>query len=201
MARVERFHPDVPRELDRYLIPTERIIFHVHRHWVVLLEPILTTIAGLLVLGFLREKISGNPAHLMDVLVVAWIILLLRAVWEVVEWHHEIFLATDRRLMLVHGFLTRKVDIMPMGALTDMRYDRTLTGKVFGYGVYILESAGQDQALSRINFMPDPDLHYQQISAVIFAPPQRRLSDKMAPAATGSKVPISEPEQVWWRRS
>jgi hypothetical protein len=132
---------------------------------------------------------------------VIWLGLVLRLVFYFLEWQHELFLATDRRLMLVHGLVTRKVDIMPMSKVTDMRYDRTLTGKIFGYGVYILESAGQDQALSTINFIPNPDRHYQQISAVIFAPPQRRLSDRMAPASTGSKLPISEPEQAWWRRS
>lgn len=200
MARIERFHPDVPRELDRYLLPTERIIFHVHRHWVVLLEPALTAIAGLMVLGFVTSRVDGNPAHLMDILVVAWLVLVLRLLWHVWEWHHEQFVATDKRLMLVHGFLTRKVDIMPMGALTDMRYDRTATGQVFGYGVYILESAGQDQALSKINFMPDPDKHYQEISAVIFATPQRRLADRTPDPATGTRIPISEPDQNWWKR-
>jgi hypothetical protein len=102
--------------------------------------------------------------------------------------------------MLVHGLLTRKVDIMPMTKVTDMRYDRSLTGQLFGYGVFILESAGQDQALSRINYIPDPDLHYQQISAVIFTPAQRRLSDRPSRSASGSVVPISEPDQAWWRR-
>jgi hypothetical protein len=199
MAR-ERFHPDVPRELDRYLLPTERIVFHVHRHWVVLLEPLLTVIAGVLVIGVVGGRVGGNPGRIMTILVAIWVLLVLRLVYEWFEWHHEQFLATDKRLMLVHGFLTRKVDIMPMGALTDMRYDRTMTGKFFGYGIYILESAGQDQALSRINYMPDPDKHYQQISAIIFAPPQRRLEDRIPPASTGTRVPISEPDSNWWRR-
>jgi hypothetical protein len=102
--------------------------------------------------------------------------------------------------MLVHGRLTRKVDIMPMTKVTDMRDDRSVIGMIFGYGVFILESAGQDQALSRINFIPEPDLHYQQISAVIFAPTQQQPPSRLSPAATGSLVPISEPDRAWWRR-
>jgi Bacterial PH domain len=201
MGQIERFHPQVPKELDRYLIPTEQIIFMIRRHWITLLEPLLTAVAGLILVGFLDQALSGPGLRLRDVAIVIWFGLVFRLLFYFLEWQHELFLATDRRLMLVHGLVTRKVDIMPMSKVTDMRYDRTLTGKIFGYGVYILESAGQDQALSVINFIPDPDLHYQQISAVIFAPPQRRLSDRMAPASTGSKVPISEPEQAWWRRS
>jgi Bacterial PH domain len=201
MGQIERFHPQVPKELDRYLIPTEQIIFMIRRHWITLLEPILTVFAGLILIGFLDQALSGPALKLRDAAIVLWFGLLLRLGYFFLQWHHELFLATDRRLMLVHGLVTRKVDIMPMSKVTDMRYDRTLTGQLFGYGVYILESAGQDQALSTINYIPDPDKHYQQISAVIFAPPQRRLSDRMAPASTGSKVPISEPEQAWWRRT
>ena len=198
---MERYHPQAPKELDRYLIPTESIIFMIRRHWVVLSLPVLSVIAGLFIVATTVVKAPGNPLHIVDIVIWLWIITILWCVFEIFEWHHELFLATDRRLMLVHGLVTRQVDIMPMSKVTDMRYDRTVWGKLFGYGIYILESAGQDQALSSINFISDPDLHYQQISAVIFAPPQRRLGDKMVPASTGSKIPISEPEQAWWRRS
>lgn len=200
-GQIERFHPQAPKELDRYLIPTEQIIFLIRRHWIVLFEPIATVVAGLVVVLFLDRALSGPGLKLRDVALALWLGLILRLVWKFFEWYRELFLATDRRLMLVHGIVTRQVDIMPMSKVTDMRYDRSLTGQFFGYGVYILESAGQDQALSTINFIPDPDMHYQQISAVIFAPAQRRLSDKLVPASTGSKIPISEPEQAWWRRS
>jgi hypothetical protein len=200
-GQVERFHPQAPKELDKYLIPTEQIIFLIRRHWIVLFEPIATVVAGLIVVAFLDQALSGPALRLRDIAIVLWFILLLRLIIKFLDWYRELFLATDRRLMLVSGLVTRQVDIMPMSKVTDMRYDRTLTGQLFGFGVYILESAGQDQALSTINFIPDPDLHYKQISAVIFAPSQRRLSDKLVPASTGSKIPISEPEQAWWRRS
>jgi Bacterial PH domain len=197
----ERFHPQAPKELERYLIPAEQIIFMIRRHWIVLLEPIATVVAGFVVVAFLDSHLSGGALRLRDAALLIWLLLVLRLIWEFFQWFRELFLATDRRLMLVHGLITRQVDIMPMSKVTDMRYDRTIAGMIFGYGVYILESAGQDQALSKINFIPDPDRHYKQISAVIFAPPQRRLSDRMEPASTGSKVPISEPERAWWRRS
>jgi membrane protein YdbS with pleckstrin-like domain len=194
----ERFQPHIPKELGRYLIPTESIIFLVRRHWIVLLEPILTAIAGLIIVALVTANASGV---LVKIVLALWAVALLRLTFHIFEWRHEVFLATNSRLMLVHGILTRKVDIMPMAKVTDMRYDRSMIGQIFGYGVFILESAGQDQALSKINFISNPDLHYQQISAVIFAPAQRRHPDRMAPASTGSRLPIGEVERVWWRRS
>jgi uncharacterized membrane protein YdbT with pleckstrin-like domain len=195
-----RFHPQVPKEFERYLIPTENIIFALRRHWIILVEPIATVVVWLGLIGFLNAQLPDGLLFLLDVSMVLWLVLLARLIWKVVDWYQEIFLATDRRLVLVYGIIVRKVAMMPMAKVTDMRYDRTLLGMMFNYGVYVLESAGQDQALTKVKFIPDPDMHYQQISQVIFAPPQRRLSDKLVPASTGSKIPINEPEQSWWRR-
>ncbi len=194
MAGTSETH--VPKELSRYLIASETIVFVLHRHWIVLLEPALSTLAGLVVVVLVW---SQAPGTLAQIVLALWAVVVLRLVYHWFEWHHEVFLATNSRLMLVHGLVTRKVDIMPMTKVTDMRYDRSLVGQLFGYGVFILESAGQDQALSRINFIPEPDLHYQQISAVIFAGTQRPAR-RLSPAASGSAIPISEPDRAWWRR-
>ncbi len=42
----ERYGPGVPKELDRYLVPSEEIVFLLRRHWVVIAEPFLTTLLG-----------------------------------------------------------------------------------------------------------------------------------------------------------
>jgi len=198
--KAPRYHPQAPKELERYLVPTEAIIFMVRRHWIKLVEPIGTTLLGLFLVGFLDQQLEGSALRVRDIAILLWLALLVRLIWKLIDWHQELFLATDRRLILLHGIVTRTVAMMPMAKVTDMRYDRTVPGRILGFGKFILESAGQDQALSVVKFVPDPDKHYRQISAILFAPPQRRLSDKLIPASTGSKVPISEPEQAWWRR-
>lgn len=191
----EKYGPGVPKELDRYLVPGEAIVFLLRRHWVVLAEPLLTTLLGLVVLAAVGARIDG-PVE--TVLTVLWLLLLCRLLLVAWEWWEELVVATDKRLMLVHGVITRKVDIMPMGKVTDMRYDRSVTGRALGYGKFVMESAGQDQALSTINYIPDSDLHYQQISQLIFDPGAPRIKQKSG--AGSSRVPVSEPEDAWWRR-
>jgi len=51
-----------------------------------------------------------------------------------------------------------------------MRLHRTTLGHALGYAEFIVESAGQEQALSRINFVPYPSQMYQEILALIFSP-------------------------------
>src|SRR5690242_13983951 len=107
-GQIERFHPQVPKELDKYLIPTEVIIFLIRRHWVVLFEPVASVFAGLIVVGFLDQNLSGSSLRLRDAAILLWFGILLRAVWKWFDWYRELFLATDRRLMLVHGIITRQ---------------------------------------------------------------------------------------------
>ena len=70
-------------------------------------------------------------------MVVAWLILFARAAWRYLEWYLKRFLATDKRLILVHGVLNRQVDMMPVTKVTDMRYVRSPAGHVFGYGKFV----------------------------------------------------------------
>jgi len=41
-------------------------------------------------------------------------------------------------------------------------------GRILGYGEFIVESAGQDQALSHIKFLPYPEQLYLEVCGLIF---------------------------------
>ena len=49
--------------------------------------------------------------------------------------------------------------MMPLIKVTDMSYNRSVPGRILGYGRFVMESAGQDQALREVNWVPDPDQH------------------------------------------
>lgn len=154
--------------LDRYLLKGEKIVVAVHRHWAVVAEPVALALLGLLIAVWLSATLDPSAGQLADL--VWWLAFALvgRALFYLWEWQREWFIATDRRLLLVYGFIVRKVDMMPLGKVTDMTYDRSVLGRILGYGTFILESAGQDQALSNLAFMPRPDSTYKAIIAQIF---------------------------------
>jgi PH (Pleckstrin Homology) domain-containing protein len=72
--------------------------------------------------------------------------------------------------LLIEGILTRKVAIMPLNKVTDLTYERSLAGRMLGYGVFVVESAGQHQAFSRIEYLPTPDSLYHDVSTLLFGP-------------------------------
>ena len=156
------------RELDRYLLDGERLVTAVHQHWGKVAEPVASAVAGLVVALWVDAHVTASLSLLGNVVWWVWFALVGRALYRVAEWRHDWFVATDKRLLLFYGFITRKVSMMPLMKVTDMSYERTVPGRLLGYGRFVMESAGQDQALHEVNWVPEPDHHYRVICAEIF---------------------------------
>ena len=154
-------------KVGRYLLRSEHREFVTRRHWMALAATFLLFLGflllGLLLLVAFREHPQGETfAVFFLIFSVLWFL------WYVLDWYFEEIIVTNRRVLLITGVLTRKVGIMPLIKVTDLTFEQTITGRTFGYGTFIIESAGQDQALSRIEFLPKPLRHYRQISALLF---------------------------------
>jgi Bacterial PH domain len=150
----------------RYLLPTERLVIEVRRHWAILVIDTLQSL-GLLLVGILAVRIfpEGFPRTLA---VYFAVFVVVRWVWIIGDWWVEKLVVTDKRVLLVTGIVTRKVAIMPLIKVTDLTYNRSSLGLMFGYGEFVVETAGQDQALSRVNYIPTPEKLYIQISQLLF---------------------------------
>ncbi len=198
MARLPQSHPGIPAELDRYLTTAEKIVFRTRLHWIRIAGPWLQFFLALLVLAVLDSKLPRNT-RARDILVFLLLLILVRALWRTFEWYREWFVGTDRRLMLTLGIITRKVAMIPLSKVTDMRYDRPPIGQIIGYGSFILESAGQDQAFREVEYVPHPDLLYRRISEELFTPSATRGLDRPAPGPKA--LPMQEPTAPWWKRT
>jgi uncharacterized membrane protein YdbT with pleckstrin-like domain len=154
----------------KYLLPSERCVIAVRRHPAQLILAGLIT-AGALLLAFLLDSVF--PPHQPYVHGVIWFSFLVVGAWfawKMSEWWADYFIVTDKRLMLTTGLITRKVNMMPLSKVTDMSFKRPFAGRLLGYGVFVMESAGQDQALNRIDFVPDPDAIYLEMCDLLFGP-------------------------------
>lgn len=156
-----------PRSVENYLVSGERVVVSFRRHWVVIAEPWLTAILSLLFVAWLTFDVA-SPTTSTSLMWWLWFALFVRAIWMAFDHSRTWFLATDRRLLLVYGVLVRRVAMMPLGKVTDMSYQRSPLGYLLGYGTFVLESAGQEQALREIDHVPDPDVNYRAIVAQIF---------------------------------
>jgi hypothetical protein len=155
-------------ELDRYLLDGERLVTAVHQHWGKVAEPVGSALVGAALALWVDATIDPALGLLSTILWWVWFALVGRMLFKVAEWRHDWFVATDKRLLLFYGFITRKVSMMPLMKVTDMSFERSVPGRLFGYGRFVMESAGQDQALREVNWVPQPDHHYRAICAEIF---------------------------------
>jgi membrane protein YdbS with pleckstrin-like domain len=164
-----------PIAINKYLLPREVQVATVRQHPAVLIPASALTLAGLLVAGILNATVLHGTAGL--VLWLAWLVLLLRLIWKVLNWSVDYFVVTSERLLLTRGFLTRQVNMMPLSKVTDMSFKRSFAGRLFGYGEFIVESAGQDQALRNVEFIPYPEQLYLLICGMLFPSSAEDMED------------------------
>ena len=158
----------VPASVNRYLLPHERQVITVHQHPALLIRPIFEVLIGLAIAGWLSNSVANGNGTAILVIWVLWGLVLLRLVIKVWEWVETYFVVTSQRFLLASGIVTRKVNMMPLAKVTDMSFQRSTMGRIFGYGEFILESAGQDQALTNVGYLPYPEQLYLEVCGLIF---------------------------------
>ncbi|HZN20231.1 MAG TPA: PH domain-containing protein, partial [Micromonosporaceae bacterium] len=77
---------------------------------------------------------------------------------------------TNKRVMVVAGLITRRVAMMPLLRVTDMKYEQSPMGRLFNYGTFVLESAGQEQALREVKHLPNPNELYLRVVEEMYEP-------------------------------
>ena len=158
----------VPASVNRYLLPHERQVITVHQHPAILIRPIFEVLIGLAIAGWLSNSVANGNGTVILVIWVVWGLVFLRLVWKVFEWVETYFVVTSQRFLLASGIVTRKVNMMPLAKVTDMTFQRSPMGRVLGFGEFILESAGQDQALTNVDYLPYPEQLYLEVCGLIF---------------------------------
>jgi uncharacterized membrane protein YdbT with pleckstrin-like domain len=163
-ARPERWRKDAAK----YLLPAERPpVVATRRHWAVLIAPTLKALPVLVLGGWLLTVDPDNQVTAtagLLVLAAALGFLALRAG----EWWMRHFIVTNRRVLLTSGIVVRTVALLPLRRITDLTWKETLLGQLLGYGTFRFESAGQQQALSEITFLPQADVLYRRVSQLLF---------------------------------
>ena len=156
----------------RYLFPTERYRGEWRRHWVHLTAPIAIGALATLALGDLSGVLvtMNAPPAATTVAVVVWLIVMAWVAWRVGDWWFDRFILTNKRVMVVKGIVTRNVAMMPLLRVTDMKYEQSPIGRMFNYGTFVLESAGQEQALRTVDHLPNPNELYLRVVEEMYEP-------------------------------
>lgn len=163
------------RAPDQYLAEGEETEFVTNRHLAVLVRPALLA-AIMLFIAFVGGFVTGPGGF---TLFLWWLTVpfILWLAWRWFEWRFERIVLTNRRFIVVSGLIIRKVGMMPFSKVTDLGYTRSVLGRLLGYGGVRLESAGQVQDLEHVNYIPDPDKFYRELSRLVLGPGPRESEE------------------------
>jgi membrane protein YdbS with pleckstrin-like domain len=172
VRRVLPLEDEASHLVARYLFPTERYRGEWKKHLIHLLWPVVIGISATFLLGWLSGVLAGteNMSWLGTITILVWVGVMGWVAWRVGDWHFDRFILTNKRVMVVKGIITRKVAMMPLLRVTDMKYEQSPLGRVLNYGTFVLESAGQDQALREVPYLPNPNELYLRVVEEMYEP-------------------------------
>ena len=157
--------------VQKYLFPTEKFRGEWKRHWIQLGREIAVGLIATLIMGYgtgfmAKHNISSG----VTIIIGLWLIVMVWICWRIGDWWFDRFILTNKRVMLVNGIVTRKVAMMPLLRVTDMKYVQSPLGRMLNYGSFELESAGQEQALRKVDNLPNPNELYLRIVEEMYEP-------------------------------
>ena len=165
----------------RYLADGEDVALQVRRHLAVLLRSFMVMLGVMIAASAIGGAVSPRSGTDGVDTAVGIIVLffVVRFLWTVLQWWSDRIIVTDRRIFEVSGVISKNVASMPLWKVTDMTYRRTIWGRLLGYGEMSLETAGQNQALDKIRFLPRPDHFYRTVSSqgAVGPPPMRGVPE------------------------
>jgi membrane protein YdbS with pleckstrin-like domain len=155
------------KDAEKYLLADEPPVIATRRHPAVLVRPFLR---GLPVLAVGVWLLQLDPANQVGTVLGAAVALgaLSYLGLHAGEWWVRHFLVTRRRVLLTSGVIIRTVAVMPLRRITDLTWKETFWGQLLGYGTFRFESAGQQQGLDLITFVPHADALYKRLSELMF---------------------------------
>jgi membrane protein YdbS with pleckstrin-like domain len=155
----ELLRPRRSGEQDPYLLEGEEALLTIRQHGFVLWRDVLQTlgvwVVGLAFLGWVPG--TGLESIIGLILIAA----LVRFVWQVVQWRYQMITLSDKRLFIIRGVFNRRLSMMPLRKVTDLTLIEPLLGRLLRFGTIVVESAGQNQALSDIPYIPNPRRFYR----------------------------------------
>jgi membrane protein YdbS with pleckstrin-like domain len=157
--------------VQRYLFPTEKFRGEWKRHWIQLGREIGVGLVATLLMGYATGFMAKhNIASGVTIVIAIWLLVMVWVCWRIGDWWFDRFILTNKRVMVVSGIVTRKVAMMPLLRVTDMKYVQSPLGRMLNYGTFELESAGQDQALRKVDNLPNPNELYLRIVEEMYEP-------------------------------
>lgn len=151
----------------RRLADDERVVFCVRPHWRSLLLPVFGLVAVAAVTGFLGGRmglwLSDQPDAAMiariAVVLVGSTVAFFISIRPIARWMTSSLIATDRRLIVRAGVLTRAGRDVPLVKINEVSFVQSMLDRMFGCGTLVVQSASEAGVLTIRRVPQIQDVH------------------------------------------
>jgi len=162
MRQVSPAQIKLPASVNRYLLPDERSVIAVRMHPAALAGPLVLACGGLVAA---RKLASRSPRP--DIVRGAYLLVPLYFLGRLAAWPVTYLAVTDGRMVLIGGLLRRTAAATPLNQVTGLTLQRTVLGRLLGYGTLIVISPSRRQAFRKVRYLPYPEQLYLEISGLL----------------------------------
>jgi hypothetical protein len=159
------------RDVQRLLVPGERVHLVTREHGIVLLRPLAGVVAAVAAFALLLRLAAASgwpPARAIAVVpgvgLVGWALVRLGRAAR--RWWRRRLLVTDRRAVLVSGRLRRRYASLPLDAVEDAEIACSGLGRRLRYGGVVVHVDGRRRRLFGLRRLPDADLVFALVVAL-----------------------------------
>ena len=131
---------------EQLLASDEKVVRHLHPHWITLVPPVLVVVVVAALTGFgiaLVPTTGSRQPLLVAILVLAVVLLVPFALVPALRWGTTHYVITTHRVMLRTGVLNRQGKDVAYPRITDVAYEQSLWDRIVGSGTLTIESAGE----------------------------------------------------------
>lgn len=164
---------------DQLLATDEKVVKHLHPHWITLVGPVLVLLVVVAAASFGIAAIPDGSAQnwlQLAILIVAAGILVVFTLVPVLRWVTTHYVITSHRVMYRIGVLNRHGKDIAFTRITDVAYQQSLWDRIVKAGTLTVESAGEGPAQILDN-VPNSDRIQQLINHLVEEDADRRARE------------------------
>ncbi len=161
---------------DQLLADDEKVVKHLHPHWITLLVPTLLLIVVVGLASFLAAIVpSGGAEDILRIVIVAVaaVTAVVVALIPYLRWRTTHYVLTTHRLMTRIGILSHTGRDVPLNRINNAMYEQSFWERLINSGTLVVESAGED-GQQTFRDIPDADQTQQLINRLVEGDHDRR---------------------------
>jgi Bacterial PH domain len=158
---------ELPSSVTDYLLPYEKMVIAVHKHPGAYIGHAVLLACSCAAASVLTVRANSSILVLCAVWGTCGILLFL-LVMRAIAWFYTFFVATETRLIFISRLVARKLTMVPLREIRDLKLHRSLLGQLVGYGKFIPEPSKCGYGFPKMNYLPYPEQLFLEVCGLIF---------------------------------